>query len=75
MEAHTAILIDANHGIEYRAVPAISGTAWMAQWRPVRALKRFMTFSYITRGELFPTKDEALEFVRRNAGAIAAGAL
>ena len=75
MEARTGILVDANHGIEYRAVPAVSGTAWTAQWRPIRALKRFMTFSYITRRESFPTKDEALEFIRRNAGAIVAGAL
>lgn len=73
MGAHNGILIDANHGIEYRAVAASDG--WTAQWRPVRALKRFMTFSYISRREHFHTQDEALEFVRRNAGAIVDGAL
>ena len=46
---------------------------WLAQWRPARALKKFMTFSYITRKESFGTKSEALEFVRANARLIAAG--
>jgi hypothetical protein len=75
MGAYTGILIDACHGIEYRAVPSDRGAGWTAQWRPVRALKRFMTFSYITREERFPTRDEALEFIRRNAGAIVVGVL
>jgi hypothetical protein len=75
MGAQTGILIDANHGIEYRAVPASGGGGWTAQWRPVRALKRFMTFSYITRNERFQTQDEALDFLKRNAGAIVDGAL
>jgi len=73
MGAQTGIHIDAGLGIEYRAVPSEAG--WTAQWRPVRALKRFMTFSYITRRERFSTRDEALEFLRRNAGAIVEGAL
>ncbi len=75
MGAYTGILIDAYHGIEYRAVPAEKGAGWTAQWRPLRALKRFMTFSYITRAERFPSRNEALEFIRRNAGAIVGGAL
>ena len=74
MGAHNSILIDAHHGIEYRAVRA-DGTQWTAQWRPIRALKRFMTFSYISRSERFPTEGDALEFIRRNAAAIVAGAL
>jgi hypothetical protein len=74
MGAHNGILIDANYGIEYRAIPT-GGAQWTAQWRPVRALKRFMTFSYISRSERFPTEQEALEFVRKNAGSIVTGAL
>ncbi len=75
MGAQQGILIEASYGIEYRAVPAGGRAGWTAQWRPIRALKNFMTFSYITRTEQFRTQDEALEFVRRNAGAIVAGAL
>ena len=67
------ILIDAQHGIEYRAVMKPDREGWLAQWRPARALKKFMTFSYITRKESFGTKSEALEFVRANARLIAAG--
>jgi len=74
MGAHNGILIDAQHGIEYRAVPA-GGAQWTAQWRPIRALKRFMTFSYISRSERFPTADDALEFIRKNVAAIVGGVL
>jgi hypothetical protein len=74
MGAYNGTLIDANHGIEYRAIPA-GDAQWTAQWRPIRALKRFMTFSYISRRERFPTEQEALEFVRKNAGAITTGVL
>jgi len=75
MGAHAEILIDAHHGIEYRAVPESGGSGWILQWRPIRALKRFMTFSYITRREQFASAEQALEFIRRNAGAIVSGAL
>ena len=75
MGAHPEILIDAHHGIEYRAVPSGAGSGWILQWRPIRALKRFMTFSYMTRQERFSSADEALDFIRRNAGAITSGAL
>ena len=75
MGAQQEILIDAGHGIEYRAVPTPGGTSWSAQWKPIRALKRFMTFSYITRRETFDSRDEAIDFMRKNAGAIVAGAL
>ena len=67
------ILIDAQHGIEYRAVMNLDRGGWLAQWRPARALKKFMTFSYITRNERFGTRQEALDFVRSNARLIAAG--
>jgi hypothetical protein len=75
MEAHPEILIDAEHGIEYRALLTGESGRWIVQWRPTRALKNFMTFSYISRKEQFGTRGEALEFVRQNARAITAGAL
>jgi len=75
MTPHQEILIDAVHGIEYRALPADQSEGWTAQWRPVRALKKFMTFSYISRRERFGTRAEALDFVRKNARAISEGAL
>jgi len=74
MGANPEILVDARHGIEYRAVPSSAGSGWILQWRPIGALKRFMTFSYITRREQFGSADEALQFIRRNAGAIVSGA-
>ena len=73
MEAEHSTLVDARYGIEYRAVEGKDRPGWRAQWRPLRALKRFMTFSYITRSEHFPSRDEALDFIRRNAAAIVTG--
>ena len=75
MEPHEEILIDAVHGIEYRALPTPESAGWTAQWRPMRALRKFMTFSYISRGERFGTRAEALDFVRKNARALTEGAL
>jgi hypothetical protein len=75
MEPREQILIDAECGIEYRALPTGETASWVAQWRPIRALRNFMTFSYISRKERFETRSEALEFIRKNARAIAEGAL
>ena len=75
MEPRGEILIDATHGIEYRALRASETADWIVQWRPIRALKKFMTFSYINRKERFGSRGEALDFVRKNARAITEGAL
>jgi hypothetical protein len=63
-------MVDAVHGIQYRAVQIQGASGWGVQWRPMRAIRSFPTFSYISRGESFPTEQEALEFIRRNVRAI-----
>ena len=73
MEASCRMLVDAGYGIEYRAVENANRHGWIAQWRPLRALKKFMTFSFITRSEVFASPDEAIDFVRRNVAEIVAG--
>ena len=70
MEATLGIMIDATHGIEYRALPRRS--RWIAQWRPARALESFPAFSYVTRTEHFDSEGEAMDFIRRNAAQIVA---
>ncbi len=68
MEATLGIMIDATHGIEYRALPR--SNRWVAQWRPARALESFPAFSYVTRTEHFDTEGEAMDFIRCNAAQI-----
>jgi len=75
MESCEEVLVDAKYGIEYRALPSNKATGWVVQWRPLRALRKFMTFSYIDRKERFRSRKEALDFVRKNARAITEGAL
>jgi hypothetical protein len=75
MERRATLLVDTDHGIQYRAIPNGVASGWGVQWRPMRAIRSFPTFSYITRSERFPTEEEALEFVRRNAGAIVSRAI
>jgi hypothetical protein len=70
MEATLGIMIDRQHGIEYRALPRSQPRGWIAQWRPARALASFPTFSYISRGEVFGSESEALDFIRRNVAEI-----
>ena len=70
MEATMKVMIDRVHGIEWRAVERGDRLGWAAQWRPVRALKAFQRFSFITRGERFGSEQEALEFIGTNAAAI-----
>jgi hypothetical protein len=67
--------VDAAAGIQFRAVPRIGAPGWEAQWRPIRAITAFPTFSYMSRSESFATEGDALEFVRRNAAAIVARAI
>jgi hypothetical protein len=63
-------VVDAVHGIQFRAVPRQGSPGWAVQWRPIRAIRSFPTFSYISRGESFPSEEAALDFMRQNAGAI-----
>jgi hypothetical protein len=70
MEPFSTLGVDAVHGIQYRAVPRRDPEGWGVQWRPLRAIRTFPTFSYISRAESFPTEHDAMEFIRRNAGAI-----
>jgi|WetSurMetagenome_2_1015567.scaffolds.fasta_scaffold419754_2 hypothetical protein len=70
MEWTAHLNVDPVFGIQYRAVRRIGGPGWEAQWRPLRAIRTFPTFSYIPRAERFPSEEDALEFVRRNVGAI-----
>ena len=70
MEATLGIMIDRVHGIEYRALPRREQRGWIAQWRPARALASFPAFSYISRGEVFGSESEAVDFIRRNAAEI-----
>jgi hypothetical protein len=67
MEANLGIMIDPVHGIEYRALPRSQRRGWIAQWRPARAIASYPAFSYITRGEVFGSENEAVDFIRRNA--------
>lgn len=70
MESLPACTVDPVAGIQYRAVPCIGAPGWQAQWRPLRAIRTFPTFSYIPRAERFDSPQDALDFVRRHAGAI-----
>jgi hypothetical protein len=70
MEATLGLMIDRVHGIEYRARPQRERPGWIAQWRPARALASFPAFSYISRGEVFGSESEAVDFIRRNAAQI-----
>ena len=60
-------MVDPVHGIEFRAQPRQDQRGWRAQWRPARALRDFPAFTYISRGEVFESEEEAIEFVRLNA--------
>jgi hypothetical protein len=75
MERTAQLNVDPVFGIQYRAVHRIGAPGWEAQWRPLRAIRTFPTFSYITRTESFPTEEDALDFVRKNAAAIVSRAL
>jgi hypothetical protein len=70
MEEIVNIMVDPVHGIEYRAQARWDRRGWIAQWRPARALREFQAFSYISRDELFGSEEEAMEFIRQNAGLI-----
>ena len=70
MEAILNIMVDPVHGIEYRAQARRDRKGWIAQWRPARALREFQAFTYISRDELFGSEEEAMEFIRLNAGSI-----
>jgi hypothetical protein len=70
MEAILNIMVDPVHGIEYRAQARRDRRGWIAQWRPARALREFQAFAYISRDELFGSEEEAMEFIRLNAGSI-----
>jgi hypothetical protein len=65
-------IIDAVHGIEWRAVRSADHRGWKAQWRPLRAMSSFPGFSFISRSELFPSEGEALAFMKENAESIVA---
>ncbi len=65
-----ALVVDAVHGVQYRALQNQGAAGWGVQWRPIRALRSFPTFSFISRRETFRTEREALDFMRRNIDAI-----
>jgi hypothetical protein len=69
------VTFDAVHGIEYRVLPSVGRTGWMAQWRPSRALRAFPSFTYRTRSERFDSAEAARAFMRRNAGMIVSRAM
>jgi hypothetical protein len=71
-EAAVDVRIDAVHGIEYRTLPHRVRTGWLAQWRPCRAIRAFPSFAFMTRSERFATAEDALAFVRENAGHLVA---
>ncbi len=66
-------IIDAVHGIEWRGVRDADRRGWRAQWHPTRALKAFPAFSFMSLPELFPTEQDALQFVKENVEAILSG--
>jgi hypothetical protein len=70
MDGRVGIMVDPEHGIEYRALPRPGRRGWTAQWRPSRALEAFPAFSYLSRIEHFDTEEEAMDFIRRHASEI-----
>jgi len=68
MDAQPRFHFDRVHGIELRAMPRHDRRGWTASWRPARALQDIPRFTYITREEIFPSADEAIDFLRLNAG-------
>ena len=70
MQAILKINVDPVHGIEYRAQARRDCKGWIAEWRPVRALREFQAFTYISRDELFGSEKEAIDFIRLNAASI-----
>jgi hypothetical protein len=65
--------LDAERGVECRAVPRSDGRGWQAEWRPSRAIRAFPRFSFMARAERFPTAQDAITFVQRNIDSILSG--
>ena len=65
-------LVDAVHGIEWRSVEDPARRGWRAQWRPLRAMKAFPGFSFMSLPNVFSTERDALEYVRENLESILA---
>ena len=64
-------VVDAFHGIEWRGVKDSAG--WKAQWRPLRALKAFPGFSFISLPQVFSSEQDAVAWVRDHVESILAG--
>lgn len=66
-------IVDAVHGIEWRGVQDPARQGWRAQWRPLRALKAFPAFSYMSLPKVFSSERDAVEYVRENVESILSG--
>jgi hypothetical protein len=66
-------LVDAVHGIEWRGVEDPAQRGWRAQWRPLRAMKAFPGFSFMSLSKVFPSERDAVDYIRENVESILAG--